>query len=79
MENYIKEFEQWIFFVLPSAVGGGADLVGDADATLAWEYGCVVSIESTDAAGGAFEAIAHGLAVWGGLCGVVEGLHSGAA
>ena len=62
-----------------SAVGGGTDLVGDADATLAREYACVVSIESRDGTGGGFQAVADRLAVWGGLCGGVEGPHSGAA
>jgi len=69
----------FFFFFLRSAVGGGTDLVGDVDATLAGENGCVVSIESGDAGGGGFQAVANRLAVRGGLCGGVEGPDSDAA
>lgn len=68
-----------LYIFLRSAVGGGADLVGDGDSAFAGERGGVVGFEAGDLAGGRLEAVARRLAVGGGLGGGIEALHSVAA
>lgn len=64
---------------LRGAVGGGADLVGNADTTLAGKTSGEGRVKSGNATGGALEAIASLLAVSGGLGLAVEVADSVAA
>lgn len=67
-------------FNIRGAVGGGADLVRDVDATFARERGCVAGIQTlSHIIGKVFQATARPLAVRGGLRRAAEGLHSVAA
>lgn len=71
LDNYIWYCHLILQFIR-SAIGGGADLVGNVDTTLAGKPSGKVRIESGNVSGGGFQAIASGLAVRGGLCGVVQ-------
>ena len=60
------------------AVGGGADGISDADATLAGDSSSKAGIESRNTAGKRLEATTSRLPVWGCLRQRVEVTHPGA-
>lgn len=78
MRLLVKEMCEEISGVLNilSAVGGGADRVGDLDITFGWEWSGVACVDTLHCKGKAFQTVARGLAVSGGPCGAVQVLHS---
>ncbi|RLM58316.1 hypothetical protein C2845_PM18G13870 [Panicum miliaceum] len=65
--------------LLPGAVDGWADGVGDADSALGWDAGGVAGFEAADPGGGGLEAGARGAPVRGGPGGGVEAPDAAAA